>query len=170
MSNYLKQLLIVFFISKKLPIIELAAIHNGTEENKEAVRKSSGEEDEAFQILEYQTQKGTAAAMYKIGIFYYIGLRGITRIKPRHCRSFHRLYIGFLHGLLGPIKEVWSCFCCCYSSRCSAYCSCHKNPVSIQKRHTHTQIEQTWLLPQLPPSLWPNVPMLQRLQELSASI
>ncbi|TXG65118.1 hypothetical protein EZV62_006393 [Acer yangbiense] len=61
------------------PVVEPVRIHNGAEENKGALRKSRGEEDEAFQILEYQAQKGNAGAMYKIGLFYYFGLRGLRR-------------------------------------------------------------------------------------------
>ncbi|XP_073159243.1 ERAD-associated E3 ubiquitin-protein ligase component HRD3A [Henckelia pumila] len=68
-----------FLISKDSPVVEPIRIHNGAEENKEALRKSRGEDDEDFQILEYQAQKGNAAAMYRIGIFYYFGLRGIRR-------------------------------------------------------------------------------------------
>nr|GMD12015.1 ERAD-associated E3 ubiquitin-protein ligase component HRD3A [Ipomoea batatas] len=68
-----------FLISKDSPVIEPVRIHTGTEENKDALRKSRGEEDEDFQILEYQAQKGNAGAMYKIGIFYYFGLRGVRR-------------------------------------------------------------------------------------------
>ncbi|XP_057952673.1 ERAD-associated E3 ubiquitin-protein ligase component HRD3A-like [Malania oleifera] len=68
-----------FLISKDSPVIEPIRIHNGAEENKEALRKSRGEEDEDFQILEYQAQKGNAGAMYRIGIFYYFGLRGLRR-------------------------------------------------------------------------------------------
>ncbi|CAI8596324.1 unnamed protein product [Vicia faba] len=68
-----------FLISKDSPVIEPIRLHNGAEENKEALRKSKGEEDEDFQILEYQAQKGNAAAMYKVGLFYYFGLRGLRR-------------------------------------------------------------------------------------------
>ncbi|KAJ8553491.1 hypothetical protein K7X08_024169 [Anisodus acutangulus] len=68
-----------FLISKDSPMIEPVRIHSGAEENKEALRKSRGEEDEDFQILEYQAQKGNAGAMYRIGIFYYFGLRGVRR-------------------------------------------------------------------------------------------
>ncbi|KAF5734566.1 hypothetical protein HS088_TW15G00058 [Tripterygium wilfordii] len=68
-----------FFISKDSPVIEQVRIHTGAEENKEALRKSRGEENEDFQILEYQAQKGNAGAMYKIGLFYYFGLRGLRR-------------------------------------------------------------------------------------------
>ncbi|KAK9925743.1 hypothetical protein M0R45_023009 [Rubus argutus] len=68
-----------FLISKDSPVIEPVRIHNGAEENKEALRKSRGEEDEDFQILEYQAQKGNSLAMYKIGLFYYFGLRGLRR-------------------------------------------------------------------------------------------
>ncbi|KAH0459806.1 hypothetical protein IEQ34_010469 [Dendrobium chrysotoxum] len=68
-----------FLISKDPPVIEPVRIHSGTEENKEALRKSRGEDDEDFQITEYQAQKGNAAAMYRIGLFYYYGLRGVRR-------------------------------------------------------------------------------------------
>ncbi|GMN51279.1 hypothetical protein TIFTF001_020428 [Ficus carica] len=74
-----------FLISKDSPVLEPVRIHNGAEENKEALRKSRGEEDEDFQILEYQAQKGNAAAMYKIGLFYYFGLRGLRR---DHTKAF----------------------------------------------------------------------------------
>ncbi|KAI3762246.1 hypothetical protein L1987_52671 [Smallanthus sonchifolius] len=74
-----------FLISKDSPVVEPVRIHNGAEENKDALRKSRGEEDEDFQILEYQAQKGNAVAMYKIGIFYYIGLRGVRR---DHAKAF----------------------------------------------------------------------------------
>ncbi|KAA8541357.1 hypothetical protein F0562_025324 [Nyssa sinensis] len=68
-----------FLISKDSLVMEPVRIHNGAEENREALRKSRGEEDEDFQILEYQAQKGNAGAMYRIGIFYYFGLRGVRR-------------------------------------------------------------------------------------------
>nr|XP_043616685.1 ERAD-associated E3 ubiquitin-protein ligase component HRD3A-like [Erigeron canadensis] len=68
-----------FLISRDSPVIEPVRIHSGAEENKEALRKSRGEEDEDFQILEYQAQKGNSVAMYRIGIFYYFGLRGVRR-------------------------------------------------------------------------------------------
>ncbi|KAI3807837.1 hypothetical protein L1987_23772 [Smallanthus sonchifolius] len=74
-----------FLISKDSPVVEPVRIHNGAEENKDALRKSRGEEDEDFQILEYQAQKGNAVAMYKIGIFYYFGLRGVRR---DHAKAF----------------------------------------------------------------------------------
>ncbi|KAK1583235.1 hypothetical protein Q3G72_022040 [Acer saccharum] len=65
------------------PLVEPVRIHNGAEENKGALRKSRGEEDEAFQILEYQAQKGNAGAMYRIGLFYYFGLRGLRRDRAK---------------------------------------------------------------------------------------
>lgn len=68
-----------FLVSNDSLVIEAVRIHNGAEENKEALRKSRGEEDEDFQILEYQAQKGNSVAMYKIGLFYYFGLRGLRR-------------------------------------------------------------------------------------------
>lgn len=72
-----------FLISKDSPVIEPIRIHSGAEENKDALRKSRGEDDEAFQILEYQAQKGNAGAMYKIGLFYYFGLRGLRRDRAK---------------------------------------------------------------------------------------
>jgi SEL1 protein len=68
-----------FLISKDSPMAEPVRIHIGTEENKDALRKSRGEEDEDFQILEYQAEKGNSVAMHKIGLFYYFGLRGLRR-------------------------------------------------------------------------------------------
>lgn len=79
-----------FLISKDSPVIEPVRIHTGAEENKEALRKSRGEDDEDFQILEYQAQKGNAGAMYKIGIFYYFGLRGVRRDHPKALRWFSK--------------------------------------------------------------------------------
>lgn len=72
-----------FLISKDSPVIEPIRIHSGTEENKEALRKSRGEEDEDFQVMEYQALKGNAAAMFKIGVLYYFGLRGIRRDQAK---------------------------------------------------------------------------------------
>lgn len=79
-----------FLISKDSPVIEPVRIHTGAEENKEALRKSRGEDDEDFQILEYQAQKGNAGAMYKIGIFYYFGLRGVRRDHAKALRWFSK--------------------------------------------------------------------------------
>ncbi|KAK1325266.1 hypothetical protein QJS10_CPA01g00393 [Acorus calamus] len=68
-----------FLISKQSPVIEPVRIHSGVEENREALRKSRGEEDEDFQITEYQAQRGNAGSMYKMGLLYYFGLRGVQR-------------------------------------------------------------------------------------------
>ncbi|KAL9995255.1 putative ERAD-associated E3 ubiquitin-protein ligase component HRD3 [Helianthus debilis subsp. tardiflorus] len=65
-------------ILKDCPVSEPVRIHNGAEENTDALRRSRGE-DEDFQNLEYQAQKGNPVAMYKIGIFNYCGLRGFRR-------------------------------------------------------------------------------------------
>ncbi|KAJ1297878.1 hypothetical protein BS78_01G411600 [Paspalum vaginatum] len=73
-------------ISKEPPVIEPVRLHSGTEENKEALRKSRGEDDEDFQITEYQAQRGNAAAMYKLGLLYYYGLRGLRR---DYGKAFH---------------------------------------------------------------------------------
>ena len=72
-----------FLISKDSPVIEPVRLHNGAEENKDALRRARGEEDEDFQILESQAQKGNATAMYKIGMFYYFGLRGLRRDRAK---------------------------------------------------------------------------------------
>lgn len=77
-----------FLISKDSPVIEPIRVHIGAEENMEALRKSQGEEDEDFQILEYQAQKGNAGAMYKIGMYYYFGLRGVRRDHAKALRWF----------------------------------------------------------------------------------
>ncbi|KAK1576424.1 hypothetical protein Q3G72_013704 [Acer saccharum] len=79
-----------FLISKDSPVVEPVRIHNGAEENKGALRKSRGEEDEAFQILEYQAQKGNAGAMYKIGLFYYFELRGLRRDRAKALSWFSK--------------------------------------------------------------------------------
>lgn len=75
-----------FLISKEPPVIEPVRLHSGTEENKDALRKSRGEEDEDFQITEYQAQRGNSAAMFKIGLLYYYGLRGLRR---NHTKALH---------------------------------------------------------------------------------
>ncbi|PWA41908.1 Sel1-like protein [Artemisia annua] len=77
---------------KRLPMIEPARIHNRAEENKDALKKFSGEEDEDFRILKYWIQKGKAATMCKIDIFYYIGLRGVRRDYLRHFCGYRSLY------------------------------------------------------------------------------
>ncbi|XP_031498303.1 ERAD-associated E3 ubiquitin-protein ligase component HRD3A-like [Nymphaea colorata] len=68
-----------FLISKDSPVVDQVRINDGAEENKEALRKLRGEEDDDFQITEYQAQKGSSAAMYKLGFIYYFGLRGVRR-------------------------------------------------------------------------------------------
>ncbi|XP_057828091.2 ERAD-associated E3 ubiquitin-protein ligase component HRD3A [Cryptomeria japonica] len=79
-----------FFSAKESPLIEPVRINDGAEENKEALRKSRGEEDDDFQIIEYQAQKGNAMAMYRLGIFYYFGLRGVRRDHAKALIWFHR--------------------------------------------------------------------------------
>ncbi|KAK9106039.1 hypothetical protein Scep_022883 [Stephania cephalantha] len=78
------------FLISKDPVIEPIRIHSGAEENKDALRKSRGEEDEDFQITEYQAQKGNSAAMYKMGILYYFGLRGVRRDHGKALGWFSR--------------------------------------------------------------------------------
>ncbi|KAL5223393.1 hypothetical protein ABZP36_028106 [Zizania latifolia] len=41
--------------------------------------KSGGEDDEDFQITEYQAQRGNTIAMHKLELLYYYGLRGVSR-------------------------------------------------------------------------------------------
>lgn len=70
-------------------MVEPISIHNEGKENKEALRKFRGEEDEDFQILEYQAkQMGNPHAMYKIGLFYYFGLRGLRRDHAKALSGF----------------------------------------------------------------------------------
>ncbi|MCO5608676.1 hypothetical protein L7F22_062890 [Adiantum nelumboides] len=61
------------------PLVEPVPLNDGLEENKDALKRSRGEEDDDFQILEYQARKGNAGAMFRVGLFYYSGLRGIRR-------------------------------------------------------------------------------------------
>lgn len=68
-----------FSASIDSPLVEPVPLNDGLEENKEALRRSRGEEDDDFQILEYQARKGNAGAMFKVGVFYYSGLRGVRR-------------------------------------------------------------------------------------------
>ncbi|KAJ7526127.1 hypothetical protein O6H91_17G083700 [Diphasiastrum complanatum] len=68
-----------FHNSKDSPLIDPVRLNEGSEESKEALKKFRGEEDDDFQFLEYQAQKGHPSAMYKLGIFYYLGLRGVQR-------------------------------------------------------------------------------------------
>ncbi|KAK1431488.1 hypothetical protein QVD17_07947 [Tagetes erecta] len=79
-----------FFISNNYPVIEPVKIHNGAEENKDALRKFRGEDDEDFRILKSQAQKGNALAMYKIGMFYYHGLRGFRRDNSKALSWFSK--------------------------------------------------------------------------------
>eukprot|EP00252_Welwitschia_mirabilis_P001496 TRINITY_DN1135_c0_g1_i1.p1 TRINITY_DN1135_c0_g1~~TRINITY_DN1135_c0_g1_i1.p1 ORF type:complete len:678 (+),score=132.79 TRINITY_DN1135_c0_g1_i1:342-2375(+) len=79
-----------FFSSKETPLVEPIRLYDGTEENKEGLRKSRGEEDDDFQIIEYQAQKGNAAAMNKLGLFYYFGLRGVQRDHAKALSWFLR--------------------------------------------------------------------------------
>ncbi|KAL9669124.1 hypothetical protein QQ045_006666 [Rhodiola kirilowii] len=64
-----------FMISKDSPLMEAVRIHSGTEETKLA----KGEEDEEFQIMEYEAERGNAEAMHHVGLFHFYGLRGLRR-------------------------------------------------------------------------------------------
>ncbi|CAA6661823.1 unnamed protein product [Spirodela intermedia] len=68
-----------FLISTTSPVLEPVRIHYGAEENKRGLRKSRGEEDDDFHIIEFQAQKGSVLAMLRIGNLYYFGLRGVRR-------------------------------------------------------------------------------------------
>lgn len=68
-----------FLISKDYPMVDPVRIHIGTEENKDLLKKLHGEDDEDFKILQYQAQIGNPSAMYKIGLYYYFGMRGLRR-------------------------------------------------------------------------------------------
>ncbi|KAL5079001.1 hypothetical protein RYX36_007422, partial [Vicia faba] len=97
-----------FLISKDSPVIEPIRLHNGAEENKEALRKSKGEEDEDFQILEYQAQKGNAAAMYKVGLFYYFGLRGLRRDHSKALSWFLKAVEKGEHRSMELLGEIYA--------------------------------------------------------------
>ncbi|KFK41793.1 hypothetical protein AALP_AA2G172800 [Arabis alpina] len=65
-----------FLISQDFSMVEPIRIHRGTEENKNILRKFG----EDFKILEYQAQIiGNPSAMYRVGMFYYFGMRGLRR-------------------------------------------------------------------------------------------
>ncbi|ONK77710.1 uncharacterized protein A4U43_C02F9710 [Asparagus officinalis] len=68
-----------FLISKDPPVIEPVRIHFGSEENKEALKKLRGEDNEDFHMAEYMALKGSALHMFDMGIMYYYGLRGLRR-------------------------------------------------------------------------------------------
>ncbi|KAH7315088.1 hypothetical protein KP509_21G033500 [Ceratopteris richardii] len=61
------------------PLVEPVPLNDGLEENKDALRRFRGEDDDDFQILEYQARKGNAGAMCKVALLYYSGLRGVRR-------------------------------------------------------------------------------------------
>ncbi|KAH7416365.1 hypothetical protein KP509_14G087900 [Ceratopteris richardii] len=68
-----------FSAASDSPLVEHVALNDGLEENKDDLRRSRGEDDDDFQILEYQARKGNAKAMSQVGYFYYSGLRGVRR-------------------------------------------------------------------------------------------
>ena len=68
----------IFWISKDSLVIEPVRINKGAEENEDELRKLRGEDDEEFQMLKHHAVlKGNAEVMYKIGHFYYFGLKGL---------------------------------------------------------------------------------------------
>lgn len=79
-----------FLISTTSPVLEPVRIHYGAEENKWGLRKSRGEEDDDFQIIEFQAQKGSAPAMRRIGNIFYFGLRGVRRNNTKALTWFSR--------------------------------------------------------------------------------
>lgn len=68
-----------FISSKDTPLMEPVRLNDGFEESRQALKKFRGEEDDDFQFLEYQAHKGYPEAMYRLGVFYYFGLRGVHR-------------------------------------------------------------------------------------------
>ncbi|XP_078445074.1 HCP-like superfamily protein isoform X4 [Wolffia australiana] len=72
-----------FLISTTSSVLEPVRIHLGSEENKGGLRKSRGEEDDDFQIVDYQAKMGSAPAMRRLGNLYYFGLRGVRRDKAK---------------------------------------------------------------------------------------
>ncbi|KAK6148147.1 hypothetical protein DH2020_019059 [Rehmannia glutinosa] len=79
-----------FLISKDSPVIEPIRIHNGAEENKEALRKSRGEEDEDFRFWSTRHKKGMQELCIKLEYFYYFGLRGVRRDHAKALRWFSK--------------------------------------------------------------------------------
>jgi SEL1 protein len=68
-----------FISSKDAPLMEPVQLNVGFEESRETLKKFRGEDDDDFQFLEYQAHKGYTEAMYRLGVFYYFGLRGVHR-------------------------------------------------------------------------------------------
>ncbi|XP_024403374.2 ERAD-associated E3 ubiquitin-protein ligase component HRD3A isoform X2 [Physcomitrium patens] len=68
-----------FISSKDTPLTEPVRLNEGFEESRESLKKFRGEDDDDFQFLEYQAHKGYPEAMYRLGVFYYFGLRGVRR-------------------------------------------------------------------------------------------
>ncbi|XP_040998075.1 ERAD-associated E3 ubiquitin-protein ligase component HRD3A-like isoform X1 [Juglans microcarpa x Juglans regia] len=73
-----------FLVSKYPPVNEPVRIHIGAEENEKVLMSFRGEDAEKVQILKLLAQKGNAEAMYTIGMFYYLGLRGL---RPDHAKA-----------------------------------------------------------------------------------
>ncbi|KAF5445512.1 hypothetical protein F2P56_034559 [Juglans regia] len=73
-----------FLVSKYPPANEPVRIHIGAEENEEVLMSFRGEDAEKVQILKLLAQNGDAEAMYTIGMFYYLGLRGL---RPDHAKA-----------------------------------------------------------------------------------
>ncbi|CAM6095755.1 unnamed protein product [Calypogeia fissa] len=67
-----------FMSSKDGPVLEPVRLNDGSEESKE-FKKYRGEDDDDFQFLEYKAHKGFGPAMYRLGLIYYLGLRGVPR-------------------------------------------------------------------------------------------
>ncbi|CAK9276017.1 unnamed protein product [Sphagnum jensenii] len=65
-----------FRSSKDIPLMEPVRLNDGFKESS-ALKKFRGEDDDDFQFLEYQAHKGYTEAMYRLGVFYYLGLRGV---------------------------------------------------------------------------------------------
>jgi SEL1 protein len=54
------------FISKETPVSKPVQLHGATEENKETLRMSRGEDDEDFQTTEYQAEQSNDVAIVSL--------------------------------------------------------------------------------------------------------
>ncbi|XP_010416167.1 PREDICTED: ERAD-associated E3 ubiquitin-protein ligase component HRD3A-like [Camelina sativa] len=69
-----------FMISKDYTtFVPIIRIHRGTYEDKNMLRKFHGEDSEDFKIVEHYAQIGYPSSMYRVGLFYYFGMRGLRR-------------------------------------------------------------------------------------------
>lgn len=69
-----------FFSMRHTPLLEPQRLNDGFEESKDALKKHRGEVDGDFQFTEFQASKANDGRhMFKLGVFYYYGIRGVQR-------------------------------------------------------------------------------------------